>query len=299
MTKKAKQNEPFELAVINPCCAAIDVGSMMMMVAYSDSKGNQNLLEVDAFTESLQDLATTLKQAGVTHVGMEATGVYWIVVYEILEQQGFTVTLVNAKHFKNVDAQKTDVKDCQWLHQLHAHGLLKASHIAPEVYRELKSYLHERNILQKQKSDTLNRIHKLLTQMNIKVQHLISDIEGVSGMKLLQAIARGIKEPQELLSLIDVSRLKAGKDDLIKSLQGIYKQQYVVILQNALKAYGFFKEQMKGYEVLIENVLKAMLPVDAHGNKPSIESKKSYVRKNQYSINLKKYLKHIIGVDVT
>src|SRR5664279_249626 len=237
---------------------------MMMMVAYSDSKGNQNLLEVDAFTESLQGLATTLQQAGVTHVAMEATGVYWVVVYEILEQQGFKVTLVNAKHFKNVDAQKTDVKDCQWLHQLHAHGLLRASHIAQEVYRELKSYLHERNILQKQKSDTLNRIHKLLTQMNIKVQHLISDIEEVSGMKLLH----GIIIPDRC------KQTQGCKDDLIKSLQGIYKQQYVVILQNALKAYDFFKGQMKAYEVLIENVSKTMLPVDAHGNGHQLKAKR-------------------------
>ncbi len=144
MVKKVKQNQSLQFAVINPCCAAIDVGSMMMMVSYSDEQGNQHLLEVDAFTESLQQLASTLKQAGVTHVAMEATGIYWIVVYEILEQQGFQLTLVNAKHFKNVDAQKTDVKDCQWLHQLHANGLLRASHIAEEVYRELKSYVHER-----------------------------------------------------------------------------------------------------------------------------------------------------------
>ena len=298
MDKKLKKNQSLQLAVINPCCAAIDVGSMMMMVAYSDEQGNQYLLEVDAFTESLQTLATTLQQAGVTHVAMEATGVYWIVVYEILEQQGFQVTLVNAKHFKNVDAQKTDVKDCQWLHQLHANGLLRASHIAKEIYRELKSYLHERNILQKQKSDTLNRIHKLLTQMNIKVQHLISDIEGVSGMKLLRGIANGITDPVELLSLINADKLKAGKEDLIKSLQGIYKKQYVVILQNALKAYDFFKEQMRSYEILIEKVLKTMLPKDGDGNKPVIKNKTSYVRKNQYSINLKEYLKHIIGVDV-
>ena len=94
------------------------------------------------------------------------------------------ITLINPKHFKNVDAQKTDVKDCQWLHQLHASGLLRASHIAPEIFRELKNYLHERDILQKQKSDTLNRIQRILSQMNIKFQHLISDIEGVSGMKL-------------------------------------------------------------------------------------------------------------------
>lgn len=299
MAKKAKQVQSLQFAVINPCCAAIDVGSMMMMASYSDKQGNQHLLEVDAFTESLQQLSGTLKQAGVKHVAMEATGVYWIVVYEILEQEGFQVTLVNAKHFKNVDAQKTDVKDCQWLHQLHANGLLRASHIPQEVYRELKSYLHERTVLQNQKSDTLNRIHKLLTQMNIKVQHLISDIEGVSGMELLRGIAKGITDPEQLLSLIDVSKLKAGKEDLIKSLNGVYKKQFIVILQHALKAYDFFKEQMKAYEMLIEEVLKTMLPKDENGYKPTIKKKTGYVRKNQYSINLKEYLKHIIGVDVT
>ncbi len=299
MAKKTKAVQSLQLAVINQNSAAIDVGSMMMMVSYSDKQGNQNLLEIDAFTQSLQSLAATLEQAGVTHVAMEATGVYWIVVYEILEQHGFKVTLVNAKHFKNVDAQKTDVKDCQWLHQLHANGLLRASHIAKEEYRELKSYLHERNVLQKQKSDTLNRIHKLLTQMNIKVQHLLSDIEGVSAMKLLRAIAKGINDPEELISLMDLKKLKASREDLLKSLQGIYKKQYIVILQHSLTAFDFFKEQMSNYEILIENVLQAMLPVDEKGNKPAVERKKSYVRKNQYSINLKEYLKHIIGVDVT
>ena len=299
MAKKTKSAHSLQLAVINPCSAAIDVGSMMMMVSYSDRDGNQNLLEIDAFTSSLENLAATLQKEGITHIAMEATGVYWVAIFEILEQHGFKITLVNAKHFKNVDAQKTDVKDCQWLHQLHANGLLRASHIAKEVYRELKSYLHQRNILQNQKSDTLNRIHKLLTQMNIKVQHLISDIEGTSGMKLLRGIANGITDPAELLSLINVEKLKADKEDLIKSLDGIYKKQYVVILQNTLKAYDFFKEQMKNYEILIEDVLKAMLPLDAQGNKPVIERKKSYTRKNQYNINLKEYLKHIMGVDVT
>lgn len=298
MDKKTKHS-PLQFAVINPCCAAIDVGSMLMMVSYSDDQGEAHLLEVNAFTESLQHLASTLKQAGVTHVAMEATGVYWIVVYEILEQQGFKVTLVNARHFKNVDAQKTDVKDCQWLHQLHASGLLRASHIAPEIYRELKSYLHERTVLQNQKSDTLNRIHKLLTQMNIKVQHLISDIEGVSGMELLRGIAKGITDPEQLLSLIDVSKLKAGKEDLIKSLKGIYKTQFITILQLTLKSYDFFKQQMQAYEMLIEKVLKTMLPKDEVGDKPTINKKTGFVRKNQYSINLKEYLKHIIGVDVT
>ena len=151
-----KQNDAsMQLAVINQNTAAIDVGSMLMMVSFSDASGKQFLIETDGFTESINELAKTLKDASVTHVAMEATGVYWMALYEVLEQHGLTVTLINPRHFKNVDAQKTDVKDCQWLHQLHAHGLLKASHIAPEIYRELKTYLHQRDVLQQQKSDTL------------------------------------------------------------------------------------------------------------------------------------------------
>jgi transposase len=300
MVKNSKQTTASpQLAIINRHTAAIDVGSMLMMVAYTDAHGHQHLMETDGFTESLDELAKTLQGEGVTHVAMEATGVYWMALYEKLEQHGLVVTLINPQHFKNVDAQKTDVKDCQWLQQLHAHGLLRASHIAPELYRELKSYLHERNILQKQKSDTLNRIHRLLTQMNIKVQHLISDLEGVAGMKLLRAIALGISDPQELLSRIDVNKLKATNEDLLKSLRGCYKEQYLFILQHALKAYDFFKEQMKSYELKIEAVLKKLLPENEQGSTPVIARKKGLVRKNQYSINLKEYLRHITGVDIT
>jgi len=299
MSTNAKQKTDLQLAVIHPNSAAIDVGSMMMMVSYTDKEGKLCLLEVDAFTDNLHELAKTLQAAGVIRVAMEATGVYWMALYEILERYELKVIIVNPRHFKNVDAQKTDVKDCQWLHQLHAHGLLRASYIAPELSRELRSYLHERDILQNQKSDVLNRIHRILTQMNIKVQHLINDIEGVSGMRLLHGIANGKTNPEELLSQININRLKAGKEDLIKSLKGDFKKQYISILRNLLKSYSFFKDQMKSYELLIEEVLQKMLPRDEHGNKPSIEAKKTYVRKNEYSINLKQYLNHIAGIDLT
>lgn len=299
MAKIEKQIKDLQLAIIQPNTAAIDVGSMLMMVAYSDSEGRQCLLETDGFTESLDALAETLRSAGVKEVAMEATGVYWMSLYEVLEQRGLRVILINPRHFKNVHAQKTDVKDCQWIQQLHAHGLLRASHIAPELFRELKGYLHERNVLQKQKSDTLNRIHRILTLMNIKVQHLISDMEGVAGMKLLRGIASGIEEPEVLLSLISAGRLKAGQEELLKSLRGIYKQQQVTILRHSLEAYDFFKQQMKSYEKLVEEVLIKMLPTDETGNKPKIERKKSHVRKNQYNINLKSYLQHITGTDIT
>ena len=198
MAKKAKPKQAekqsthsLQLAIINPTCGAIDVGSTLMNISYTDKDGHHHKLETDAYTESLEDLAETMKQDGVTCVAMEATGVYWMMLHEILESKGIEVKLVNAHHFKNVAGQKTDFKDSEWLHQLNAHGLLRGSHVPQEIFRELRSYIHERNILQDEKSDTLNRIQKLLTQMNIKMQHLISDVEGVSSMKVLRAIAEG------------------------------------------------------------------------------------------------------------
>jgi hypothetical protein len=135
--------------------------------------------------------------------------------------------------------------------------------------------------------------------MNIKVQHLISDIEGVSGMRLLRSIANGVSDPEKLLSLIDVNKLKADKKELLKSLRGVYKEQYILILSNSLKSYDFFKEQMKSYELLIEAVLQKMLPKDKQGHIASIKAKTTHVRKNQYTINLKQYLTQIVGNDLT
>jgi transposase len=299
MVKSSNQASQSPLGIVNHHTAGIDVGGMLMMISYTDAHGQQKLVESTGFTEDLQKLVETLKADGVKDVAMEATGVYWMALYELLEAQGLQVTLTNPRHFKNVAAQKTDVKDCQWLHQLHAHGLLRPSHIAPELFRELKTYVHERNTFQQMKSDTLNRIHKILTQMNIKVQHIISDIEGVAGMKLLRAIAKGVNDAEELFAHIKSSKLKASREDLLQSLKGIYKDQYIQVLQRSLEAFDFFKHQMKSYEILIEAVLKKMVPADQDGNMVDVKPKKSFTRKNEYNINLKGYLERILGVDTT
>jgi transposase len=298
MVKSSNQPTQHPLAILNAHAAGIDIGSMLMMVSYTDPSGQQKLLESTGFSEDLIKLAKTLKSEGVTDVAMEGTGVYWMAVYEVLEQEGLQVTLTNPRHFKNVAAQKTDVKDCQWLHQLHAHGLLRPSHIAPELYRELKTYIHERNVLQDMKGDTLNRIHKILTQMNIKVQHVISDIEGAAGMKLLRGLASGITDAEKLLSLVSTSKLKATVDELLQSLKGLHKEHYTVVLQNQLEVFDFLKGKMKSYELLIEDVLKKMMPVDENGSLPEIEKKKGHTRKNEYAINLKGYLERILGVEI-
>lgn len=297
MSKSKQSNETLHLALVHPKAAGLDVGSMNMMVSYPGSASVQTVKEYTAFTEDLKRMAQDLKQAGVTHVGMEATGVYWMAVFEVLEEAGFVVTLVNARNYRNVDGQKTDVKDCQWIQQLHAHGLLRASHIADEQYRELRTYIHERGILQQQKSDTLNRIHKVLTQMNIKWQHVISDIEGVSGMKVIERIAAGETLPEALLSGIKLKQLKASKEDLIKSLDGIFKPFYITVLNNHLVAYHFYRKQMLEYEKLIEALLIKLLP--QQDKTADVEKKTVKARKNQYHFNLKEYLHKIVGVDLT
>ena len=282
--KKQKNQQSLCLGIIYPQAAGLDVGSMNMVVSYPGPDGVQTVREYGAYTQDLHQMAKDLQQAGVTNVGMEATGVYWMSVYEILEEYGFKVTLVNARHYKNVDGQKTDVKDCQWLQQLHAHGLLRASHIAEEEYRELRTYIHERNVLQNQKSDTLNRIHKVLTQMNIKFQHVISDIEGVTGMQIIRRIADGVTGVENLLADIKTDRLKTSKEELSKSLEGIFKPQYQTVLKNHLIAYDFYKKQMLAYEHLIEDVLKKMLPVN--DTEQSVAIKKKQQRREKISIIL-------------
>jgi len=291
--------QPLQLGIIHPAAAGIDVGSMKMMVSYSGPDEVPVVKEYDAYTSDLEQMVLDFKQAGITHVGMEATGVYWMSAFDMLDGQGFKVTLVNARHFKNVDGQKTDVKDCQWIHTLHAHGLLRASHIPEECYRELRTYIGERCNLQNEKSDTLNRIQKVLTQMNVKLQHIISDIEGVIGMQIIERIAEGVCSPEALLAGINTRPLKASSEDLHKSLQGIFKPYLVRVLAHHLASYRFYKKQMLSYEVEIEFLLNKMLPDEQKKDVKKISAKATKARKNQYHFNLKEYLHRIVGVDLT
>jgi transposase len=290
--------EQFKL--VHHRCAGIDVGSMLMVVSYTDLDGIVHLREFNSFTPSLVELCELLQGAGVEHVVMEATGDYWKTLYYMLESHGLNVVLANPSHYRNLSAQKTDFNDAQWLHQLLAYGFIRSSHIATELYRQLRRYVHERNTTQDLKSDTLNRIQKTLTLMNIKFQHLISDIEGVSGMKILRAIVSGISDPEALLSLVNLNRLKASREDLISSLTGDYQQHHIHILESMMKAYDFHKSQMLEYEAYIEGTLQNLLPSQGFDSpKAIIKDKKVKARKNEYPFNLTDYLQAIFGVDLT
>lgn len=294
---QANKVDSLQLGIIYPHAAGIDVGSMEMLVSYINSKGEQQVEQYGSCTEDLRELSALLKRNGVTHVAMEATGVYWMSLYDMLATDGFKVSVVNAQHFKNVAGQKTDVQDCQWIHQLHAHGLLRDSHIAEDIYRTLRNYVQERELLARQKKDVLNRIHKVLTLMNVKYQHLISDIEGVAGMHILQNIARGANTPDTILADVDTRLLKAKREDLARSLEGIFKVQYIRILNHHLNTLRFYQGEMLAYEKEIEDTLKLMLPQEAEAK--AIGRKTTRARKNQFHFNLKQYLHKIAGVDLT
>ena len=303
MEKNLQKEKLSGLPVINFHAAGVDVGSVLMVVAYTDSQGSQWLVRTGCFTKDLKELTVLLKSEGVKDVAMEATGVYWVSLYEMLEDAGICVTLIHPGHYNKSSDPKTDAKDSQWIHQYHSCGILRNSHIASELYRELRHYIHERNVVQHQKSETLTRIQRILTLMNVKFQHLISDIEGVGGMNMIRAIASGVTDPEKLVNLIDVKRFKASREDLVSDLEGIYKEHYVNLLKMKLQEYDFFVSQMRHYETFIEETLKK---ITAKVEKPAtvlseplVETKSKYVRKNQYSFDAKEYLYQLLGTDLT
>jgi len=224
------------LPVINFHAAGIDAGSTVMAVSCTDSLQNCYLLKTGCFTKDFRELSLLPASEGVKEVAMEATGVYRMSLYEMLEDVDIRMTLINPGRYKNPASLKTDENDSLRIHQYHSCGILRNARIAPEHYRELRNYIHERNAVQHQKSETLSRIQRLLTMMNIKLHHLISDMEGVGGMKILRAIASGITGAEKLVGLLNIKRFKASREDPISSLEGIYRVQFI----NLLKMKIFF-----------------------------------------------------------
>ena len=184
------------------------------------------------FTEDLHALRDWLKECGVTTVAMESTGVYWIPLFQIVEAAGLTVCLVNARHCKNLPGRKTDVQDCQWLQQLHSFGLLRGSFRPPEQVCAVRAILRHRDSLVRGAARCVSHMHKALTQMNVHLQHVISDLTGVTGLAILDAILQGERDPQRLAALKD-HRIKASRDVIAKSLCGDWRAEHLFTLRQS------------------------------------------------------------------
>lgn len=231
------------IKIVNPDSAGIDVGASSHFVAIPAERDAETVREFGCYTPDIQKMIAWLKQCGIKTVVMESTGSYWIPVFEMLEQTGFEVNLVDAHHVKNIRGRKSDVIDCQWLQQLHAHGLLAAAFRPENEMVELRSYLRQRTMLIESAAVHVNRMQKALIQMNIHLHNAISDITGVTGMGIVRAILAGERNAAKLAKMRD-PRCKQPQEVIESSLQGNYREEHLFALQQAVDAYDFYQKQI-------------------------------------------------------
>lgn len=288
------------IPVTNPYAGGIDIGDTEHYVAISDGIGGHEVKRYDAFTVDLQSIVDDLLENGITTVAMESTGIYWLALYILLEDAGIEPYLVNAAHVKNVTGRKKDDTDAIWIQKLHTCGLLQKSFQPDNQIRVLRTFMRQRKSLISIGSDSVRRMQKALELMNIKIHTVISDLLGKTGMKMVKAIIDGERNAVELSKLRD-PRIKAKEEDIIKSLEGIWKDEYLFMLQQAYNEYFFYQSQIKECEAKIkEQLLKQVAIVqegDISGKDVETPIKKKG-KKNQFSFAVAPFLKTMTGVDL-
>jgi transposase len=242
-------------AEINRDAAGIDVGNAQHWVAVPSGRDAESVRMFGCFTSDLHALANWLEKCGIRTVAMESTGVYWIALYEVLESRGFQVCVVNARQAKNLPGRKTDVKDCQWLQQLHTYGLLTASFRPQAEIIILRRYLRHRETLVQEAATCIQRIQKALTEMNLQLANVISDISGTTGLRILRAIVEGERDPQRLATLRDW-RIKATPEEVANSLLGNWRDELIFVVEENLALYGVYQQKIERCDGRIEQHLR-------------------------------------------
>jgi transposase len=298
MSKQQKQKVQVNaLEQINSNAAGIDIGSEEMYVAVPPGRDEESVRCFPTFTADLQRLADWLKSCQIDTVAMESTGVYWIPLYEILETRGFQVCLVNARHLKNVSGRKTDVLDCQWIQQLHTYGLLRPSFRPPEQIVAIRSMVRQREMLVEYRSAHIQHMQKALTQMNLRLANVLSDISGVTGMKIMRAILAGERNPRVLAQFRD-ERCKKSEAEITKSLEGNYKREHLFALKQAVALYDFYDRQLQECDAELEKMYQEFDPPQDPGTPPPTP-RQTKRRKNQPHFDLAPALHRMTGVDLT
>jgi transposase len=246
------------LEVIHPDAAGIDIGNESHFVAVGPGKDSHPVREFGSWTGALHEMADWLQSCGVKTVAMQSTGVYWIALYDVLEKHGLEVFLVNARHTKNVPGRKSDVQESEWLRRLHSYGLLRNSFRPPEQIRALRTVWRLRDRHVKEAGRSVQHMQKALTGMNIQLANAISDLSGVSGQAILRAILDGERDPHKLAALRD-RRIAASEEEIARSLEGIWQEDLLFELRQAVEAYEFQQRQMAECDRQLQTCL-AMLP---------------------------------------
>jgi len=287
------------LTMLNPNAAGIDVGASEHYVAVPAERDEQPVRCFGAFTEDLQRLAQWLRQCGVRTVAMESTGVYWIPLYQILEDYGFAVKLVNARHVKHVPGRKSDVQDCQWLQQLESFGLLSGSFRPEAKICILRSYMRQRQMLISNASRHIQQMQKALTQMNLKLHQVLSDLSGQTGMRIVRAILQGERDRLKLAALKD-PHIKSSLSTIAKSLEGDYRAEHLFALRQAVELYDYHQQKIAECD---QEILKEMQSLESRAAPGSVPppplKRKGRSRHNLIPYDSRAELYRIMGVDLT
>ena len=241
---------PKHLQHINVNAAGIDIGAEQHMVAVPEGRDEVSVRQFGAFTADLQAIADWLAHCGVTTVAMESTGVYWIPLFEVLEARGFEVKLVDARHVKNVSGRKSDVLDCQWLQQLHTYGLLAGAFRPAEEICVLRSYLRQKEMLTQAAAQHIQHMQKALQQMNLLLHNVVSDITGLTGMKIIKAILAGERDPQ-VLARNRHERCLNSSETIAQSLVGNYRDEHLFALRQAVELFETYQTKIADCEAAI------------------------------------------------
>lgn len=287
MARKVTQ----QLEIVHPDCAGIDIGGSKHFVAVDPARSDEPVRSFGSFTDELERMGRWLHECGVRVVAMESTGVYWIPVYEVLERMGFEVHLVNPRATKQVNGRKSDVLDCQWLWQLMSYGLLKSAFRPPDAVCEMRSYLRQRARLIRDQSRSVQHIQKALTEMNVQLANVLSDVTGKTGLQILRAIVAGERDGAKLARYRD-RRVRADEATLARSLEGTWREEHVFALAQALARYDFYAEQIAQCEARLERCATAMAP-------PRPDEAASRSARGGWETRMRGALRAMLGVDLT
>jgi len=291
-----QHSSPF--SVVHPHAAGIDIGSTFHVVAAPPECDNMPVRRFQSFTADLRRLSQWLREVGVTSVAMESTGVYWVPLFEILEADGFEVILVNAHEVKQVPGRKTDYNDAQWLQKLHQFGLLKASFRPTEHIASLRAYLRHRERLIEYAAAHIQHMQKALMQMNLQLQHAVSDITGVTGMRIIRDIIAGERRPEVLAAHRDI-RCKEPAGTLIAALIGNYRDEHVFALKQAVELYDAYQERIRKCDKEIEKAVSRL----THGKKapdtPLSKPRHKTKQRHEPDFAIREALYVLTGVDLT
>ena len=298
MSKMQSLTKPTGLPIINPFAAGIDIGSRFHVVAVSPNLCDEPVQTFQAFTSDLQRMADWLMAMGTKTVVMESTGVYWVAAFEVLESRGLEVILANAREARSVPGRKSDVNDAQWLQRLHACGLLRASFRPGRDIAELRTYLRARERHTDYAAAHIQHMQKALTFMNILLQHVISNITGVTGMRIIRAIIAGERDPDKLAALRDV-RCRESIATVRNALVGNYQPEHIFTLKQALTLYDFYQEKIDECDVEIERTVARLNLAHPVPVTPLPKAKHRTKQVSDPNFDVRTAMYQLAGVDLT